>query len=204
MRKIYTKTLLTALTVVGLSACGGGSSKSSTPVYSGLSDLEYKTLNLQAKFTDGDVNSTYVFKDKYQTTSNGDSALIDVRSNSNVVGYCMELEGDVFSYLCVTKLKDGRSFAHALKIEDNGKIKGNFKYSKTGNSNELAEVVLADKADAPVSGTVSTTAEGTNKSSINKIDVHKFYGKGLARKLTTKTNTKVVTKINEMLNTLKK
>ena len=203
-RNTYTKILMTGLTVLGLSACGGSGGGSSAPTYSGLSDLEYKTLNLKAKFTDAeDVPFTYAFKDNYETTSDGTIILMDYRSNEKVQLACREYEGDVFSYYCISMLEDGRAFSHALKIEDDGKIKGNVKYSKTGNASDLADVVFADKADTIVVGTVSTTSEGSNKASFNKIELKQNYNNGLKAELSSKANVNISNQIEAMLTTLR-
>jgi len=226
---MYKKTLLSMVVIVGLTACGGSSSKkaetpaptatatpaptaTATPAtttattttattYTKLTDLEYKTLNLTNHYSDGDVEFKYAFRDEYNSA--GD-VLIDYRSNDKAAGVCTEVPNStVFTYLCLTGVDDGRMLAHALFIDDDGKIKGNSKYSKTGDNDELEEVFLADKADGPVTGTVTNTAETNNKLSKTIRSMSKVTN-SIKNQTSKMSDTNIVVDIDGMLKSILK
>ena len=174
----YTKTLLTLVTILGLSACGGesnssnsestssssssssssnsesssASSSSSEGTYSSIADLEYKTLNL--RFKGKDLEEVYAFKKDYKSIKGEPKRLVDYRKNTT--GVCMEIEkSDKFTYMCLIDLKDSGTKVYALKIESDGTINGNYKKFQSTDTTALTEVEY--NADASVTGKVTIT-----------------------------------------------
>ena len=164
----YTKTLLTLVTILGLSACGGennssnsesssssssnSESSSSEGTYSTIADLEYKTLNLG--FKGQDLEEVYAFKKDYKSTKGEPKRLVDYRKNTT--GVCMEIEkSDKFTYMCLIDLKDSGTKVYALKIESDGTINGNYKKFQSTDTTAFTEV--EDNADASVTGKVTVT-----------------------------------------------
>jgi len=91
--------------------------------------------------------------------------------------------------------------AFALDIDHNGKIKGNAKFSETGNKDELATVFTKD-ADAPVTGTVTVTT-GKNKL-LMKLEKSSFTNLKSAKSTGTLMNdSKASADIDAMLNEMK-
>ena len=200
MKVTMHKILLSMMIILGLAACGGSKKSDTTATYTKLTDLEYKTLNLTNHYSDRDVEFNYAFRDDYNT--DGD-LLIDYRSNKKVALVCGEVDSTVFTYLCLTVLEDKRSMAHALFIDDDGKIKGNSKLSLTGDTTELAEVFLKDKADGPVTGTVTNTAETNSKLSKTIRSMSKVTN-SIKNQTSKMSDTNIVVDIDGMLKSILK
>jgi len=203
---------------VMFSGCGGGGGSKNNPTptatptatptsgiaaeYKKLTDLEYKTLNMTTKLRNNKTfKETIKFHDDY--TQDG-KYLLDYRSTKDAVILCGEVENqDVFSYFCLYGSSKNKSMvSYALNIDHNGKIRGNSKYSETGDTDELIEVYDGNKADGSITGTVTVT-EGKNKP-LMKIENSSFENlKGAKVNVTLMNDSKVSANIHAMLNEMK-
>jgi len=159
-----------------LTGCGSSSSSSSSAKYETLQDLEYKTLSLEEYWhtikdeTKNKTHSTMVFKERY--TEGG--YLVDEGSNTEAVRLCTVLEEGDYQYMCLTSFfKENSSTAksaamHIFNISDDDKVTGNFSYSPTANTEELAQIVSSrETAYAWITGTASAT--NTSNKTVSKL-----------------------------------
>ena len=172
MKKI-TAIVLSGTAALFLSACGGGSSSSSTPVapveplYSTIQDLEFKTLNMKEVWASiGRASyTTMKFTNDYRYTSAGKPALIDDTSSAYYVKLCGETSagavgpnGEELTYLCAGVFRSGAVAGWALSINNGGIITGNFHFSSIGDINAVAAgLVDPSIAHAHLEGGVSDT-----------------------------------------------
>jgi len=193
-----------------LTGCGGGgsSSSSSAPKYETLQDLEYKTLTLEEYWhtikddTKNKTHSIMVYKERY--TDNG--YLIDEGSTDKAVRLCTVLEKGDYKYMCITAFFKANtstvesSAMHIFNISDDDKVTGNFSYSSTANTEELAQSVSSrETAYAWITGTASTT--NTSNKIASKLTENLNKEQLTLSKTNVKTSNKV-TQSNEYLSTI--
>lgn len=171
MKKLKILGLVISMSI--LVGCGGGGGGGSTPLYSKIQDLEFKTLNISETWkVNGKVfYTTMKFTNKYTHTSSGTPALIDETSSSYYVKLCAEApaggvgpNGEELRYLCVGVFGSGSVAAWGLHINNDGIISGNFHFSSIGDAGGVGVAVSSPTtAYAIVGGGVSATvaaAEG--------------------------------------------
>ena len=192
--------VVSAFVLTGCGGGGGSSSSNSAPKYETLQDLEYKTLKLEEYWhtiqddTKNKTHSTMVFKERY--TDGG--YLIDEGSTDKAVRLCTVLEKSDYKYMCITAFfKENTSTVessamHVFNISDDNKVTGNFAYSSTANTEELAQSVSTrETAYAWITGTASTTKSSNKVASKLTENLNK-------EQLTlTKTNVKNSNKVTQ-------
>jgi len=169
--------VVSAFVLTGCGGGGGSSSSNSAPKYETLQDLEYKTLKLEEYWhtiqddTKNKTHSTMVFKERY--TDGG--YLIDEGSTDKAVRLCTVLEKSDYKYMCITAFfKENTSTVessamHVFNISDDNKVTGNFAYSSTANTEELAQSVSSrETAHAWITGTASTNTSNKVASKLTE------------------------------------
>ncbi len=178
--KKFTTALLTGSALLLFTACGSSGGSSSTPVepapplYSTIQDLEFKTLNIKEiwKHDGSALYTTMKFTNNYADTSDGAPLLIDNTSSAYYVKGCSVAtagmvgpSGEELRYICLGKFRSGGMMGWALSINNGGIITGNFHFSSTGSTYELADGLISPSAayaylEGGVSDTVATTGSG--------------------------------------------